>query len=316
MEAAMARKRGISVKDLYGGRFMSPAAVQRSMAGLEKRLDAEFKAQKRLTKQFNEPIRKYRKALAVKNQASGEATREMLRLHKLVRGLKVQRSRPAKVNTGILTGLNGATVAPPYDYQWTWGAVDGNAYDHAWSADRRNGRLFLELNTAPDDSSSLAGRAAVGIYFYPPTSGLLHVWSAPAFDYMWGTFCSFASAHADGWIGLYVGRYDLAGAFIGDVIDQRITLWSDDSWLYGSRGNPGSSSGYGLYPPPIQVDRQHQYIIWVWCGGKASAEGWHALYGSGALNTLNVGVPSISWELRATYEVEAAGQTAAANRKS
>jgi hypothetical protein len=305
----MAGKRGISVKDLFGGRFISPETVKRSMMAVEKRLTADFVERTRLRRQFNTPLKKLRAPIAGaagKDSAGAAASREMARLHKLARGLKVRRPRAMRVSTGIFTGLTGATVAPPYDYQWTWGAVAGTANANSETADRRTGDISLDLNTNPDDSSSAAGRAAVGIYFYPPAGGILQIWSAPAFDYLWATICDLDSAHADAWIGLYVASYDLAGAFTGAVLDQRVTLWSDDSWLYGSRLNQGSNSGYGLYPPPIQVDRQHQYIIWVWCGGEVSADGWHFLYGSAAIDTLNAVVPSITWELRTVYQVEGA----------
>jgi hypothetical protein len=47
----------------------------------------------------------------------------------------------------------------------------------------------------------------------------------------------------------------------------------------------------------VQVDQDHQYIIWVWAGCDASADGWHTFSGSGAGNQLNIKVPSIRWEL-------------------
>lgn len=306
----MAGKRGISVKDLYGGRFISPETARRSMVGLEKRLDVDFLERTRLRKQLAAAPEKINAPFLDAGKQKGPAAaaaRELRRLHKVARGLKVQRPRIVKVNSGIFSGLSGATVAAPFDYQWTWGALSGDdSHDNAETADRSSGALALELNSGIDDSSSVAGRAAVGIYFYPPfSSGVLQVWSTPAFNYLWGTYCSFASAHADGWIGLYVGSYDLSGKFTGDVIDYRVSLWSHDQW-FGSTSGPGSSAGYGLYPPPIQVGRQHQYIIWVWCGGEISSDGWHALWGSGAMDLFNVAVPSITWEFQPIWEVEGA----------
>jgi len=307
----MARKRGLSVKELFGGRFINPDAVRRSMVGLEKRLDADFAARTRLRKQLAaspEIISAPFLGASHKEQGpAAAAVRELRRLHKVARGLKVQRQRIVKVNGGIFTGQIGATVAAPFDYQWTWSAVSGDdPGDNSVSADRASGDLSLILDTGVDDSSSSAARAAVGTYFYPPFStGTLQVWSAPWFSYLWGTFCSFASAHADGWIGMYVGSYDLGGRFTGAVIDYRASLWSHDQW-FGSTTNSDFSSGYGLYPPPVQVDRQHQYIIWAWCGGEISADGWHALWGSGATDQFYVVVPSITWVFEPVWVVEAA----------
>jgi hypothetical protein len=305
----MAGKRGISVNDLFGGRFISPEAARRSMAALEKQLDADFAARTRLRKQLTASPEKISAPFldASEKGAAASAARELRRLHHVARGLKVQRPRIVKVNGGIFTGLSGATVAPPFDYQWSWSAVSGDdPGDNSVSADRASGDLSLILDTGIDDSSSSAARAAVGIYFYPPLSnGTLQVWSAPWFSYLWGTFCSFASAHADGWIGMYVGSYDLSGKFTGAVIDSRVSLWSHDQW-FGSTTNSDFSSGYGLYPPPVHVDRQHQYIIWAWCGGEISADGWHALWGSGATDQFYVAVPSITWEFQPVWVVEAA----------
>jgi hypothetical protein len=67
--------------------------------------------------------------------------------------------------------------------------------------------------------------------------------------------------------------------------------------------NQGSNSGYGLFAS-IPVDRQHQYIIWVWCGGDVSADGFSTFWGSGASDMLDVSVPSISWQLSPIYLVE------------
>jgi hypothetical protein len=303
----MAKKSGISIKDLYGGRFLSAEAVRRSMVALETRLKAEFKERARLRKQFNEPLKKLRVTLLdtkTNNKAAAETARQMRTLHTVASKRKLKRARAVAVDTGIIIGMSGATVAPPFDYQWTWGAVDGKAISNVETADRTTGTLALNISTDQDNSSSVAGRAAVGIYFYPPRNGSLQIWSTPSFNYLWGTVCDLASAHADAWIGLYVGSYNLAGSFVGEVIDQRITLWTDDSWLYGSRLNVGSNSGYGLYAPPFQVDRQHQYIIWVWCGGEVSGDGWHLFNGSGATDQLNIAVPSISWQLNTQWVAE------------
>jgi hypothetical protein len=157
--------------------------------------------------------------------------------------------------------------------------------------------MSINIWTDFNNGSAVSGRAAVGTYFYPPTSdSTLQIWSAPAISDDWGDWCSFDSASADGWIGLYVGSYDLAGGFTGAVIDQQITLWSDSSWWSGVGEQEGSNSGYGLYGS-THVDQDHQYLIWVWCGGDISAAGWGTFSGSGAGDDLNVAVPSITWEL-------------------
>jgi hypothetical protein len=302
----MAKKSGISVDDLYSRRPISAQAVKRSMAALETRLNAEFKERARFRKQFNKPLEKLRVTLLdtkTNNKAAAETARQMRALHKVASGRKLKRARAVAVDTGIIIGLSGATVAPPFAYQWTWSAVDGSARDVV-RAQGATGTLALNLATDQDSSSNVAGRAAVGIYFYPPSNGSLQIWSTPSLNYEWSTVCDLASAHADAWIGFYVGSYNLDGSFAGAVLDQQITLWTDDSWLTGAGFHSGSNSAYGLYPPPFQVDRQHQYIIWVWCGGDLSGDGWHLLWGSGAYDQLNITVPSITWQLNTQWVLE------------
>jgi len=58
-----------------------------------------------------------------------------------------------------------------------------------------------------------------------------------------------------------------------------------------------TNGGFGLYAPPIQVDQDHQYAIWVWVGGDVSAAGWGTFSGIGAGDDLIVAVPSITREL-------------------
>jgi hypothetical protein len=296
--------RGISVKDLFGGRFISPEAAQRSMGPLEERLAARFKAQTRLRTQLVEQVKKTQSPLhdlVAKDKRAAEGVSGLRALQAHAQKNKPKRPQPHghKPTYGIFTGSIGATVGPPYDYQWTWSAVSGNPDENSEKADSNSGDMSINIWTDfSDNSSAVSGRAAVGTYFYPPArNGSLQIWSSPSFSDDWGDWCTFDSASADGWIGLYVGSYDLTGAFTGAVVDQQINLWSDSSWWSGVGEQEGSNSGYGLYASPIQVDQDHQYIIWVWCGGDISAAGWGTFSGSGAGDSLNVGVPSITWEL-------------------
>lgn len=55
-------------------------------------------------------------------------------------------------------------------------------------------------------------------------NGIVHLWANPAISYDWWTICAFASAHSDGWIGLYVGEYTLAGDLSRVPVDQQLTL--------------------------------------------------------------------------------------------
>jgi hypothetical protein len=196
----------------------------------------------------------------------------------------------------IFTGSIGATVVPTYNYQWTWSAQDGGA-SVGVNANRNNGAIGFDLWNA-GQSASASAATAVGFFFRPMvTNGILRISSNPAFNYSWWTSCWLASAHSDGWLGFYVGRYTLAGGFDGAPVFQQSMLWNDDSWFSGAGFHSGSNSGYPLFAQ-CNVDSAHWYAIWVWCGGRATGAGWGSPFsGSGAGSSLAATVPSITWEL-------------------
>jgi hypothetical protein len=294
--------RGVSVKSLYGGRFLPPEVVRHSLAALETRLTSEFKERVKVRAEMAELMRMYRSPLIETISKDKRASEAVSGLRRLYAGTHERKRRPppqARGKERIFTGSIGATQTPPYDYQWTWNAVAGNALANIETADEVSGAMSLSIWTDQNNSSSISGRTAVGIYFYPPVeNGSLQIWSSPAFTDDWGTFCNLDGASADAWIGLYVASSDLTGASTGAVVDQQVQLWSDSSWWSGTGAQQGSNSGFGLYAPPIQVDQDHQYAIWVWAGGDVSAAGFGgAFWGSGAGDDLNIVVPSITWEL-------------------
>jgi hypothetical protein len=191
----------------------------------------------------------------------------------------------------------GATVGVPFNYQWTWSTGTGSPSLSA-AADRTTGRMSFSLFGSFSNSSSGAGAAALGIYFRPMvTNGILRLSANPGFTYRWGTFCAFCSAHSDGWIGLYGGRYNLSGGFDGDLINQQISLWNDNSWWYGVGSQTGSNTAFPLFAQ-ANVDSSHWYALWVWCGGGISACGFGSpFWGSNAGASMSVTLPSMTWEL-------------------
>ena len=103
---------------------------------------------------------------------------------------------------------------------------------------------------------------------------------------MYGIPITFSTTGA--FIGLYVGQYTLSGEFVQAVIDQQISLWNS-----GGGSDQGNNSGFPLFAS-TPVDSDHFYEIWVWAGGDAEADGWSAFWGSAALSSANLVVPSIS----------------------
>jgi hypothetical protein len=201
--------------------------------------------------------------------------------------------------TRLFTGSIGATLAPPYNWSWTWEAGNGGPAANTASADSDNGTWSVSDWTSFSDSSNASARAAVGVFFRPPTeNGILQVWSGPALNYDWGDWCVLDGAGSDGWLGLYIGEYAVeGGGFVSAPVDQQISLWSDNSWWAGVGEQEGSSSGYPLFAE-LEVDNDHFYEIWVWGGTDVYAAGWgNPFWGSGAGGDLSATVPSITWEL-------------------
>ena len=107
-------------------------------------------------------------------------------------------------------------------------------------------------------------------------------------DYLRAADVVFDNAHTHGFLGIYVGEYTLGGEFIQAAVDQQITLWDS-----GNGSDQGSNSGFPLLAT-TPVDSDHFYEIWVWSGGDAEADGWSVFWGSEALSSASLTVPSIS----------------------
>ncbi|HYU01717.1 MAG TPA: hypothetical protein VEK85_15155 [Gemmatimonadales bacterium] len=284
---------------MSGGKAAPEAVVRRGMVDLQQRLAAEFRTARtaqvehaRRMAAINAPL-----VEVISKEARVRAAVQALRqLDRRLGVRKLAAPRLVREEERVSLGSISATRTPPYDYPWTWSAGSG-APAISVAANRNTGQMSFSIWNASKDASGSAA-AALGIYFRPVvTNGILRLSSSPAFNYSWWTYCVFASAHSDGFIGLYVGRYTLAGGFDGAPVDQRISLWSDDSWWSGAGSHSGSSSGYPLFAQ-LNVDSSHWYALWVWCGGRASGAGWGGLFsGSGAGSNLSVTVPSIFWEL-------------------
>jgi hypothetical protein len=297
-----ASRRGVTVTDLFGGRSMSRKDAAHQMAIVEQQLTAEFNESVKRRAALGKLMNKHRTPileLLSTSEQSKEAVQGLRALHVAAQKRKVTQPVVHKGNPRIFAGSMGATMVPPYDFPWTWNNVSGSPSANTQTADNKAGTESFNISTdLGSNSSSISAAAAVGFYFYPPVAnGSLQIWSTPSFNDQWGTFCALDGAHADAWIGLIVVQFDLAGGNSTAVVRQQNSLWSDNSWWSGTGEQSGSNSGYSLYAPPIQVDQDHQYNIWVWCGGSVSAAGWGTFSGSGAGDTLNVSVPSITWEL-------------------
>lgn len=192
-----------------------------------------------------------------------------------------------KVEPRTRFGSVGVTFAPNYNWQWTWNAESGSSPQDLVNASV-NGNMSFEAWTG-DNGKTASCAVAVGGYFRPtPDNGVMDISSTPSFSYVWDSDNVLDSSHSFAFIGLYVGEYTLQGDFVQAVVDQKISLWNSTG---GS--DQGSNSGFPLFAS-CPIDSDHFYEIWVWAGGDAEADGWSLFWGSAALSSMQIYVPSIS----------------------
>jgi hypothetical protein len=199
---------------------------------------------------------------------------------------KLPPPKPVKVVGRARLGSIALTLVPPF-WPWTWSATTGSSGTASVSANGNAGTMSFLAYTG-DNGKTASTATALGYYFRPlADNGVMFVMANPAVSYYLNTWTVFDSAHAGGFIGLYVGQYTLQGQFLGAVVDQQINLASV------SGGNQGSNSAYPLWAW-TPVDSAHYYDVWVWAGCDAEADGWSVFWGSAALSYGSVTVPSIS----------------------
>jgi hypothetical protein len=287
------------LQSLYGMEPPTADEIRRGMSSAEEKVRAQFDQHARRQGEQAESSAALRDEVLRERGSGAEpsaAVRRMKEAYQAVAGRTLPPPSARPDAQRIFTACVGATVVPPYNWPWTWDATSGSPTVSA-TADEKAGTISLSTWTDLNNSSSASAAGAVGIFFRPfTTNGILRLSSNPALNFDWGDWCAFDGAHSDGWIGLFIGEFDLSGTEVSVPIDQQITLWSDDSWWQGVGFQQGSNSGFPL-SAQLNVDSNHFYEIWVWCGVDVSAAGWGTFSGSGAGADLSVSIPSITWEL-------------------
>jgi len=272
--------------------------VQDSMRRLERRLEREFKEAERSRRESARAIQPAQAALreAVEQRGGGEAAKRVAALHARRRRAKLARVQDVvKVPPVVFGGPIGAVRVPPYTWAWTWSARSGSPDAPEVDADANAGTMGVTLETGLGGGSA-AGAAALGIFFHPPYPGQLWFTAAPAYSWGWAVACSGSSASADMFIGMYLAAYTPAWVQYAVPVDQRNYLWNSSHWGWTNHGGKGDTSGYSL-SAGTYVDSGSYYALWVWCGGSASGDGDHVLWGSYGLSWIDVMLPWMSWSL-------------------
>lgn len=295
--ANLKKRRTSLVNGILGHDAAPRNVVLSGMAELEKTLDQHF--------------RKLQKQRAQRARSSAPLRNKLLRLlgrdpaqAELIRNLRASRKRPSRhvappravqQKERVFLGSLGGTRTAPSDYPWTWKATSGSPTVITKAA-LNPGFMGLSIDTG-DDSASASARAAVGIYFSSPIDCVsnFRFWASPSLAFDWHEYCSLDSADSDGFIGLYAASYDWAGNPTGTLVDQMISLWSNKSWWNDASGG-GSNKAFSL-SADFEVDSDHWYALWVWCGMDDSGDGFGIFSGSSASSELSVWLPAISWEV-------------------
>ena len=298
--ADLKQHRAAMVNGILGCKAVPTKVVLQGMADLEKALERQLReahAQRAEFSRANAAVRDQRLGpLARDRKTWAESAHRLRALEKTLRSKPVTAPPVAKKKERVFLGSIGATRVVPFDYPWTWKASVGGPTVFT-SADVTAGTMRIHDKPNVNNPSSDGARAALGIFFSSPLEcpAPFWFWANPAFSFFWWDTCQFAAGHSDGFIGLYAAAYHWSGAFAGVMVDQMIPLWSDSSWWWGASGS-GSSRGYPL-SGQFEVDSDHFYALWVWCGINDSSEGWGDISGSSAGANMAVNLPSISWEL-------------------
>jgi hypothetical protein len=282
------------LEQFLGGKIASQTQAVAGMKAAEEEQARRFDAAKESQAALSDAVAPLQKSLADQLGAGLQETGAALQNFDQQFGERpVAMPEPLKEEERIFPGSVGVTRVPPYDYRWTWIAQDGSPRSAAVSADNNNGQLGVDIATR--NLAHVWCANGVGVFYRPVYNGYLHVWANPPFSYDWETVCWFATAHSDGWLGLYVGQFTLAGILDWVPVSQHIFQWRQDGFL-GTTGSLGRNPPYPL-SAFFPVNTAHWYGIWVWSGGSIYGDGMNVAWGSSAWSRLNFVVPSISMAL-------------------
>lgn len=164
--AVKARRQREITADFLVGKTIAPAAVvNRGMKTIERQLQKEFREEVKAETELNKRMSKIQSRLLTGLEKDLAVRREIQNLKQMhVREGKRKLTLPPLVREveTIFTGSIGASIVPPYNYQWTWNATSGSPTVEV-AANRNTGTTNFGLWTNPSNSSSAHARSAVGI---------------------------------------------------------------------------------------------------------------------------------------------------------
>ena len=273
-----------------------PPKKQKVLAGMAQRakqLEERFHAKARHRAEVREALSP---SLQKLQQLAGldAKTAKKLELLRKARRRQLPPVEVPKRSDRIFSSSLGATIVPPYDWDWTHKDEQGDPPEgqQIYSADANSGTMRLDANVW--DSSWVQVDGAVGVWLIAPlgTATTMIITAAPAFSWSSGGATYWGSeAESLAQFGIVVQRFDRqSGAFIDTIVEnQFVTLWDTTVHIIGNFYNNGSTTGY---PLQAQFTGEKDYFYTVWVEGIAYASGGS----SGAWAFLDsISVPWISW---------------------
>lgn len=181
----------------------------------------------------------------------------------------------------------------PFNYEWAWNNSSGSPEHLHLSVNKNAGNMYFFVHTnSKQPSWGRSIRTAMGLNYTPyDNSSLVHILAKPKLTYNWWNTCTLAGAKTNAFIGLHVARYNKLGVFDGTELSIKKSLWNNQSWLFESGGNQTNLE----FPieANFNADKNFNYILWVWCGGMASANGRRMISQSCAGASISVALPSL-----------------------
>lgn len=305
----------IGLRGLVDERDPVLVAAPKAMRALARSLNEEFRTEQ-ATRRARAAMEAKRSAI-LRGQFSVAIPRQKPKRRRTPTrpGFFVGHSVP-KVEPRLLIGSLGAMVPPPYDFGWQFESTYGDPPTFSENV-RADGVMAFDISDVfryPDTDLIVANRgrifdmlyhdsggsmrSALGISFRPPVTGLYMFSATPIVLYRWFTSSWLAESHSDGWIGWFIDRFALDGTHLGPVLNLPFPeLWRDNSYSTsnGDDSRVFLNPGLGLVAPPVFLRDDERYAVWVWCGGRIQAAGYHGTWNSDAESSMVVILPSISW---------------------
>jgi hypothetical protein len=284
------RRRKVGYKSpLFLGRPLSQPARRRGLMKVERALKRaaarEVRQQRGVARAANRIHRPLR--LAISDREAAEILRSLRSANADAHTRVLDPPPPEEVESSAYPGGFGAVETPPF-LTWTPSSGDSWAYSNG-----ATGLFGVGHDGWVKDSEGWAS-AGVGIEVQPVKDGFLAISSNPGYSYAWDDYAFFAVAGSSGYLGLMVVGYDTAGFPTGTVLEQRVPLWENKSYL----GSSGRHEEEGLtisLDASCWVKQQHRYGIWVECHLRAFSD--RMLGGAGVTAAIKVLVRSIVWTL-------------------